>query len=258
MRVCTYTILFLLIVCVLPVLGQANVSQTSVDNAGFAIDSADLADLKLPPLATLLEAAENNPQIALLKSQRSVLDMESKDLKKDWLNQISLSGNYSYGVGTSMSSSASATAGSSTVLNYSNTLGSTYGIGLGVGTSIGYVLGYKNRIKKQSELIKQSDLNLQLSLQTIKLQIVNLYTEAGSLLTSQKKNIELLYLANTALKTKTADYAMGMTDLSGLIAAVTAQKSAQSDYDTSNAQLIRIFYQLEMLTGVKITNNTDE
>lgn len=236
--------------------GQVN-SNGLPENSVEVLDSANLADLKLPSLATLMEAVENNPQIALLKSQKNVLEIDTKNIKKDWLNQISLSGSYSYGIGTSMSNSPSTGGGSSTILNYSNDLRSSYGIGVGVGTSIGYVFGYKSKIKKQTELLKQSDLVIQQNIQSVKLQVLELYTTALNLLTSQKKNIELLYLANSALKIKTADYAMGMTDLSGLSAAISAQKAAQAEYETANAQLTMLFYQLEILTGIKIANNNE-
>jgi len=256
-RVYIFVLWCLFIVFPRTVWGQANSNGMSKDSVEV-LDSADLADLKLPSLATLLEAADKNPQIALLKSQKSVLEIDKKAIKMDWLNQISLSGSYSYGIGTSMSNSPSTGGGSSTILNYSNELRSSYGIGVGVGTSIGYVLvGYRSKVKKQTELLKQSDLLIQQNIQSIKLQVLELYTTALNLLTFQKKNIELLYLANSALRIKTADYAMGMTDLIGLAAAITAQKEVQTEYETANALLTKLFYQLEILTGIKIANNNE-
>jgi len=60
------------------------------------------------------------------------------------------------------------------------------------------------------------------------------------------------------LKMKAADYANGVIDLTEYSSIVSNQKSIQSELDATTAQIIRSKYQLEILTGVKITNQATE
>jgi len=221
------------------------------------IDTSQLNDLTLPPLATLLEAVESNPQVEYLKSQKKNIELDLSMVKKEWMGRINVSGNYTYGRGTSLSNS---TAGGSTdpVLTYANALRSTYGIGIGAGLPLSFFSDHAGKVKKTEELLKQSDLLTKQEIQSIKLQVVEIYTNLDMLIKSRKKTIDLLFIANSLLKMKAADYANGVIDLTEYSSIVSNQKSIQSELDATTAQIIRSKYQLEILTGVKITNQATE
>lgn len=233
---------------------QATTDQSSL-LAG--IDTSQLKDLVLPPLATLLEAAESNPQIEFLKSQKKNMEMDLSMVKREWMGRINVSGNYSYGKGTSLTNSTSDVT-SEPILTYSNALRSTYGVGIGAGMPLSFFADHKGKVKKAQELLKQSDLLTKQEIQSIKLQIVEIYTNLDMLLKSRKKTIDLLFIANSLLKMKGADYANGIIDLTEYSSIVSNQKSIQSELDATTAQIIRSKYQLEILTGVKITNQATE
>ena len=221
------------------------------------IDTSQLNDLTLPPLATLLDAVESNPQIEYLKSQKKNIELDLSMVKKEWMGRINVSGNYTYGRGTSLSNS---TAGGSTdpVLTYANALRSTYGIGIGAGLPLSFFSDHAGKVKKTEELLKQSDLLTKQEIQSIKLQVVEIYTNLDMLIKSRKKTIDLLFIANSLLRMKAADYANGVIDLTEYSSIVSNQKSIQSELDATTAQIIRAKYQLEILTGVKITNQATE
>jgi len=221
------------------------------------IDTSQLNDLTLPPLATLLEAVESNPQVEYLKSQKKNIELDLSMVKKEWMGRINVSGNYTYGRGTSLSNS---TAGGSTdpVLTYANALRSTYGIGIGAGLPLSFFSDHAGKVKKTEELLKQSDLLTKQEIQSIKLQVVEIYTNLDMLIKSRKKTIDLLFIANSLLRMKAADYANGVIDLTEYSSIVSNQKSIQSELDATTAQIIRAKYQLEILTGVKITNQATE
>jgi outer membrane protein TolC len=234
-------------------------AQNSTESAPspINIDSSEMADIVLPPLSTFLEAIESTPQIELLKSQRIGLQIDFKDIKNEWMERINVAGNYSYGKGTSLSNTST---GSSTdpILNYYNNVRSTYAIGIGIGLPISYFSVHKGKIKKQKELLKQADFVQLQTLQQIKLQVVEIYTNLEMLLKSRKKNIELLYISNTLLRMKSADYVNGMIDLNEYSTIVSNQKSIQSEMDATTAQIIKDKYQLEILTGVNFSNQLTE
>jgi len=220
------------------------------------IDTSQLNDLTLPPLATLLDAVESNPQIEYLKSQKKNIELDLSMVKREWMGRINVSGNYSYGKGTSLNTT---TAGSTDpVLTYANALRSTYGIGIGAGLPLSFFSDHAGKVKKTEELLKQSDLLTKQEIQSIKLQVVEIYTNLDMLLKSRKKTIDLLFIANSLLRMKAADYANGVIDLTEYSSIVSNQKSIQSELDATTAQIIRSKYQLEILTGVKITNQATE
>ena len=249
----------ILLVCVMVALSGKLHAQAANNQPSLlaGIDTSQLNDLTLPPLATLLEAVESNPQVEYLKSQKKNIELDLSMVKKEWMGRINVSGNYTYGRGTSLSNS---TAGGSTdpVLTYANALRSTYGIGIGAGLPLSFFSDHAGKVKKTEELLKQSDLLTKQEIQSIKLQVVEIYTNLDMLIKSRKKTIDLLFIANSLLRMKAADYANGVIDLTEYSSIVSNQKSIQSELDATTAQIIRAKYQLEILTGVKITNQATE
>jgi outer membrane protein TolC len=249
---------FIFLVCVMATLsGMLHAQATNNQPSLLAgIDTSQLNDLTLPPLATLLEAVESNPQIEYLKSQKKNIELDLSMVKREWMGRINVSGNYSYGKGTSLNT----TSGGSTdpVLTYANALRSTYGIGIGAGLPLSFFSDHAGKVKKTEELLKQSDLLTKQEIQSIKLQVVEIYTNLDMLIKSRKKTIDLLFIANSLLRMKAADYANGVIDLTEYSSIVSNQKSIQSELDATTAQIIRSKYQLEILTGVKITNQATE
>ena len=216
-------------------------------------DTSEFANMELPPLSVLLEAAGNNPQTENLKSTKTMAEIDYKSIKREWLGKVGISGSYNYGVGASMGNGT--TSSGTSVLNYSSTLSSSYGVGIGVGVPLSVFSDHKSKMKKQEELLKQIDNQLQQSINDNKLKIIELYTTASLNLNTLKSKSEVAVLANAMLQMKETDYVNGMINISELSSAKKEQADAFSEYQSSKAELTRAILLLELQTGVKIINH---
>ncbi|MDD4640935.1 MAG: TolC family protein [Bacteroidales bacterium] len=236
------------------IFAQENEDVNSLDLSSTFIENEaeKFSDLILPPLSSLLEAAENSLQIQYLHSIRASLELDYKSVKRDWLEKISLSGNYRYGLGASFSSTA--TEISESTLNYSNTLSSTYGISVGFGLPLSYLFEHKADLKRQEELLRQADIQIELALQENKLRIIETYTLASEQLNLLKTKAELVYINIALSKMKESDYLNGLIDLQELSSQKTEENNALSEYETAKATLKKAILNLEMFTNIKISN----
>lgn len=228
-----------------------------INNLDFGSDfieneAEQYSDLILPPLSTLLEAAGNSLQIQYLNSVRSGLELDQKSVKRDWLQKISLSGNYRYGLGASFSSTA--TEISESTMNYTNSLSSTYGISVGFGLPISYLFEHKGDLQKQEELIRRADIQIEMAIQENKLRIIEAYTLANQQINVLKTKAELVYINIALSRMKESDYLNGLINLEELSSQKTEENMALSEYETAKATLKQAILNLEMFTNIKISN----
>ena len=245
-----FFLLFLGINCHLN--AQENDTSTTIQATDTTDQNADdLENLRIPPLSYLLEAIENSPQIGYIKSTKTVEELNLKSIKQEWLSYLHFSGNYYYGMGTSLSNSSS---GTGSTLQYSNALNSSYGIGAGFGLPISDLFEHKNKVRKQSEHLKQIDYQLLMAKDEQKIKVIEAYTTANQIIGSLKAKAELVVIATSMMKTIETNFTTGNADLVELNTGKTAQSAAISDYESAKAELTRSILLLEMLTGVKIIN----
>jgi len=252
-----YSIIFILFLLLSGIIFQIHAQENDTTDIVSILDVSDISsdefeNLVLPPLSDLLEAIENSPQIAYLRSAKVVEELNLKSTKLEWLSYLHFSGNYNYGLGANITSSTSSTGG---YLQYSDALSSSYGIGAGIGLSLSTVFDHKNKIKRQQEVLKQLDQRLFIAKEEQKIKIIEAYTTANQILGTLKTKAELVVIANSMMEGIEINFASGNAGLVELNTGKAAQSAAITDYESAKAELTRSILLLEMLTGIKIINN---
>jgi len=210
----------------------------------------DYAKIVLPPLSLLLEAAVNSPRVATLIATKQEEEGNLKTVKRNWMNNIFVFGNYQYGAfGANVSNS---TAQTGMVLQYTTQVQSVYNTGAGINLPIELLYNRNNRIKTQKNKLKQANYQILQAIDEQKMQIADVYSIAIQQLAVLKIKAEVITLSTTEMQMGEAQYLNGDITLGQLNSIKTTQATALINYESTRAELNKAILFLEILTRVDI------
>lgn len=222
--------------------------QAQIDSIIYSSEKT-LSEVLLPPVDVLFQSARNNPRITYYDSRNREEKHDLRSIKVDWLNYIRLTGGYQYGHFWT-NSVDSQLAGP--VLQTSKDNQSYYNAGVAVVFPLDQIVDRRNRINKQKEVIKQTELEIQRYWEEQKMLIADAYTEAQRCLGLLKVRSEALMLAETQYRASMDDFAQNKINASDLSRMKNMHSNASGDYELIMSQLKNALIRLEILSGYKI------
>ena len=109
-------------------------------------------------------------------------------------------------------------------------------------------------VKKQRAMIEKAQYNTELSLDNLKINIIQVYSDLLSHLVIMKTKAEALAYANAQYKIMENDFVAGRITTKTLTDSKAEQKKAVEEYELNRSKINILILQLEILTRTKLTN----
>ncbi|MGL5317370.1 MAG: TolC family protein [Bacteroidales bacterium] len=222
--------------------------QAQIDSIVVSSDKT-LSGVLLPPINVLFESCRTTSRIAYYESRTREERHDLKSLKREWISYIRLVGGYQYGQFWTNSLDSQV---SSPIIQNSRDNKSYYNAGFSVSLPLDQIVDRQNRIGKQKELIKQTEIEIQRYWEEQKMLISESYTEASRCLQLVRVRSEALNLAEAQYRSALNDFAQSTINLSDLSKLKNIHSDALGDYELIMAQLKNALIRLEVLSGYKI------
>lgn len=222
--------------------------QAQIDSIIYSSEKT-LSEVLLPPLNVLYESARNNPRITYYDARNQEEKHDLRSIKVDWLNYIRLTGGYQYGHFWT-NSLDNQMAG--TIIQTSKDNQTYYNAGVSVIFPLDQIVDRRNRINKQKQIIKQTELEIQRYWDEQKLLIADAYTEAQRCIGLLKVRSEALMLAEAQYRASVDDFSQNKISVSDLSRMKNMHSNACGDYELIMSQLRNALIRIEILSGYKI------
>lgn len=216
-----------------------------------SLSDEDYAELMLPPLSVLLDAALTSPNVQTARAKKLEEEGRMNLVKKEWLNNIRINGNYSYGsMGTMVEQSAT---GISSYYQFTGQIQSLFNVGASVSIPVDLFLTRNTKIRNQEAIIDQANGNLLLFIEERKLLITETYAAALRNIRALKILTEAMMIANADARVKEANFLNGTIEISALYDSRRYQSEIVTRYEDTKGDLNRSILRLEILTNIKIS-----
>lgn len=210
----------------------------------------DYNNLELPALEVLFENAKSNPTFKMAEIQVLLQKKTLGKEKRSLINFLTLNAGYNFGkFGMESSYTASDTP---IMYNYSSQAQGTYRVGVGITIPLLDAIEYGPKIKRQKLNIKLSEYEREQAFESLKFQIIELYTQIKSQLATLKLQAETLILANTQYAITEKDFINGRIESKELAEGKFKQSTIASGYEKIKADLNRNLIVLEMISHTTI------
>lgn len=213
----------------------------------------DYVALRLPSLETLFENAKSNPMLEIMRTNQEIEANILKKEKRAWLKFFSFGSGYSYGKAGVYSSFSD--INTPLTNRYSGSAQSNYSVGASVGFSIESLLDLSPSIKRQKLKIKINSLQEQQAYETLKKEIIELYSKSISSLAILRIKVEALVFASAQYKMGENDFINGRGDAGSLNTQKSIKIAAQTEYEGIKNELNIGLLKLELITNTKIFKN---
>lgn len=203
--------------------------------------------MELPPLNILLENAQNVSSIEyydyLIEHEQS----QMKSDKRDWLKYLKVDGIYRYGINASQPATNDGGA-----LMLSNSPQSWYNIGATLSIPIDDVFNRGERSKRQRLKIESINQQKATAYENLKIDIIEIYTDAEKELVALKLKAEEIALINIQYRESENDFINGKITAKELSSQKSLQSAAIQNYMNSKFKLKNALLKLEILTHTQI------
>jgi len=240
--------------------GQGNFARPGnvpvIQDHQSAPQNNDISEWRLPPLQVLIDhAIKHSNEVKLADNDILMSEYLYKDVRRDWLKKINVSGDARYG---SMFDLArlSQTPGVS-ILPQSNNLILYYGIGLTASTSISDLVD-KKRTKQKSQLtIEQSKLTKEGSINGIKEKVITEYYNILSLQKTLATSNEIFLMISLVHEKARMDLAQNKISYTEYATDNQAFLNAQNALELQKYELERAVRVLEIIVGIELLKKTN-
>ena len=210
--------------------------------------SEEITDWRLPPLQTLIDMAiQNSPLIHLANATVQMGQYELKDVRRSWLNNISLVGDARYG--SMFNYSRLAGMGDVTSTNDEMT---TYGVGVSAYMPFSEIFDRKRSKQKANLVIDQSRMQREEAIIILTQVVINAYYDV---LTAQRTlaiNTEMSLAATMLHEQSRLDFHANRLTLEELTQTTESHLTALNNVEIEKFNLMRSIRILEVIVGVEI------
>jgi len=215
------------------------------------ISNEDLLSLRLPPIEVLFENAKKSSMFEFYNVRMEGQELGLKTEKRSWLEYFSLSGTYQYGL---MGMNSYTDLGSNFPIVYQNSGGKQiwYNVGGSLRIPLASLFDRRNRIKTQQLKIKETLKERDLWYDQQKVQIIEMYDKAQSMLNSIQYVIELVSYATANYDLTQKDYVIGATTMTALNTAKFTQMQSLVQLENLKSELIVQLHKLEIISYTTI------
>lgn len=234
---------------ILYIFSSALFLQAQESNIG-QMTPEDYNNLELPPLQVLFENAQHTPTLQIQDIRKEGEISLLKKEKRSWLKFFSLGGGYSYGI-------LGSTSGYSDVATpiyyqYNENTQHAYNISGSVSIPFEDLFDLRPKVKRQQLKIKEIELTKEQENNSLKQQIIDLYTLIISNLSILKVKSDAMVFANAQYQISENDFLNGKENAKILSEQKILQIEALSSYEQTRAVLNSSLLKLEILTNTSI------
>ena len=210
----------------------------------------NVIDIKLPPISYFFENIEKHPSIKIFDADTDEAKAKLAEIKLEWLNYISVSGNYQYGMSNAYNTNINPEAVSDYLSNSART---SYAAGVVVGFPLGSFLQKKQRIKQSRAAIMRIEYEKEEAVENRKLLILNAYNQVKSGITVMKARSDAAVIYQAQMSMSEQDFINGNITIGELSYEKGSASEAIVKYQMSRTALQNSILLLEMLSGKKIS-----
>ena len=213
-------------------------------------DNKNVIDIQLPPISYFFENIEKHPSIKIFDADTDEAKAKLAEIKLEWLNYISVSGNYQYGMSNAYNTNINPDAVSDYLSNSART---SYAAGVVVGFPLGSFLQKKQRIKQSRASIMRIEYEKEEAVENRKLLILNAYNLVKSGITVMKARSDAAVIYQAQMSMSEQDFINGNITIGELSYEKGSASEAIVKYQMSRTDLQNSILLLEMLSGKKIS-----
>ncbi|MEG1955099.1 MAG: TolC family protein [Mucinivorans sp.] len=218
-----------------------------------SLDSVELDNIQLPPIAVFLDAAKSYADVKMLDERVREEQLLLKISKKDWLKYFRLQGNYQYGTNSSYMIQATGEVGPPIMGESSSRhTQSWYNLGVAITVPLDDIFARRNKNDVVRSRIRQVEYESVKTLEDRQLMILEAYNEVNKNLSLLKVRAEAVALYNAQMRISERDFANGRIDIITLSLERSRRATATVQYQETRAALYNAVTVLEMLTKVQI------
>ncbi|MFA5712986.1 MAG: TolC family protein [Bacteroidales bacterium] len=237
----------------LPLLGSASLFGSSPSDTLTAVDRVDyeLLNLKLPPIELLYESSANTPTVRLFENRLEQERLDLKSERRKWLNYFGVQASYQYGM---VGATSYSLVSEFLPYNYQYSVGSQiwYNIGAYIRIPLDHLFDRRTRIKFQKLNIGRIGDEVERSHIERKMEIVKLYYELESLLSTLPLLVENWQQATIQYGAMEGEYLSGQITMQTLATSKSMETQATLQLEQNKAQIRRMIALLELLSNYKI------
>lgn len=227
-------------------ISTANLKQAFAQDTSIA----DLLNLNLPPLQTLLDGANKSSMVEFYEYRMEGEELTLKTEKRRWLGYFSGFATYQYGVmGLNNYSNV---ADDLPIYQYTASAQIWYNAGAAIRISLDELFDRRNRIRRQQLKINETMKEKEMWYDEQKREIIRLYYEAQKTLNTLKYAVENYNLANTQYEMAQGDYIRGNSTMHSLATSKGMQVQTFLQMEEIKASLNIFIGQLEIISKTKI------
>ena len=226
-------------------------SKANADSLQAMLD--DYERVQLPPLSVFLQSVYDHPSIQIFEAKREEAVAELKISRMEWLNYFRVSGQYQYGMITTLSTTSTSDDPQYITSNMGNNQNS-YNIGLSLSIPFGNLFSQKQKMRAKKAHFRQLDYQYDISIEERKLKILEAYNKVLQALATLKAKSDAAALYNAQMKISEQDFINGKIDIISLSMERSRRSNAIISYQEGRTTLHNAVTLLEMLTNVKIIN----
>ena len=209
------------------------------------------SELELPPLELLFENAYYSPAIEYYQIMKNQEISTLKTEKQSWLKYLRAEGFYRYGTIYTIQPVGSEI---STVPLIENDPQSWYNLGMTMSIPLDDLFDRKKKTRRQELKVEAAFLQKEASFDQLKLEIIDLYTQAQKELNIVSAKAEELALANAQYRESEARFISGEANAEELSRRKSLQTNALQGYLDTKYSLYNILLKLEIITQTDIIN----
>lgn len=215
------------------------------------VQELDYEYVELPPVSVFLEAARDFAEVKFYQEKQNEERLSRKVTQKEWLRYIRLQGTYQYGTNSSLILQAEELT--PVDFRYSTINQSWYNAGVVVSIPLDDLFSRKNKNDISKSRVDQSQYELERTIESRQLIILEAYNEVVKHRALLKVNAESVALYDAQMQISERDFVNGKIDIIALSLERGRRTEANIKYQTSRASLHNAVSILELLTKIKIT-----
>lgn len=233
---------------------NSNIFSQGKNQISDTISENNFIPLKLPSLDYLLNTINESHLANLYKYK--IIEQEStiRTEKRKWLNYFRFSSAYQYGyLGGELITQSSILP--SAYYQATESAQNYYHIGMSLSIPLDDIVDRHNKIKKEKVKIEQIKTDKEISLNEIRMLVIDLYTKSQQYLALLNTRYEDLKLAESQYKLSQNDFINGKISATELNNNRGVYSDKITEIETSKAEFQACIYKLEILCNIKLSQN---
>ena len=203
-----------------------------------SLTTNEFINYQLPPLDSLFESAKSNPRLKAIEASIEAARNDLKVAKRDWWQYFSVRAGYTYGILGTYTDQETQYTPLTTV--YSGATQNSWSIGANISIPFNQLFSHKATVKKQKEIVKNTEYTQQVTFDEIKL---------------LKLALETITLYNAEYQVAELDYINDNNNTNRLLSDIkNSQTAAQIEYEKIINELNIMFLKLEIISNVQFRN----